>query len=101
MGKIKSAAEIAMEKLAVIGEPTEAERLQWKVGPEGEKLAARFLKEDINLKEAVAAFDEKSREIVTAGINDILDILMPMITVPTTIGNTTLSRKVVFLRMGK
>ena len=72
MGKIKSAAEIAQEKLAAIGEPTESERLQWKVGPEGEKLAARYLKENINLKEAIAGFDGKSRDIVVAGMNDIL-----------------------------
>ncbi len=33
MGEIKSAAEIAREKLEKIGEPTEAERLKWKYGP--------------------------------------------------------------------
>ena len=72
MGKIKSAAEIAQEKLAAIGEPTEAERLQWKVGPEGEKLAARFLREDFDLKNEISKFDEKSRDILVAGISDIL-----------------------------
>jgi hypothetical protein len=79
MGEIKSAAEIAMEKLARIGEPTEEERLKWKYEPQGERLAARYLKEDINIANEVKSFDEKARKFVTAGINDILvrNILLP------------------------
>jgi hypothetical protein len=72
MGVIKSAAEIAKEKLAQIGEPTEAERFKWKYGPEGEKLAAQYLKEDINLVNEVKKFEEKARKFITAGVNDIL-----------------------------
>jgi hypothetical protein len=72
MGEIKSAAEIAQEKLAQIGEPTEAERLKWKYGPEGEKLAARYLREDCNLVNEVNKFEEKARKTVTASVNDIL-----------------------------
>jgi hypothetical protein len=72
MGEIKSAAEIAREKLAQIGEPTEAERLKWKYGPEGEKLAARYLREDCNLVNEVNKFEEKARKTVTASVNDIL-----------------------------
>jgi hypothetical protein len=72
MGIIKTAAEIAKEKLAQIGEPTEAERLKWKYGPEGEKLAALYLKEDISLTGEVGKFEEKARKIIVAGINDIL-----------------------------
>src|SRR3972149_1921524 len=79
MGEIKSAAEIAREKLAKIGEPTAEERLKWKYGPEGEKLAARYLKEDINLPAEVNKSDEKARKYVIAGISDILtrNILLP------------------------
>jgi hypothetical protein len=79
MGEIKSAAEIAMEKLAKIGEPTEEERLKWKYEPQGEKLAARYLKEETNLAGELKSFDEKARKFVTAGINDILirNILLP------------------------
>ncbi|MCJ7605449.1 MAG: hypothetical protein MUO19_05370 [Dehalococcoidales bacterium] len=72
MGEIKSAAEIAKEKLAAIGEPTEEERLKWKYGPEGEKLAARYLREDVNLSTEIAAVDEKGRPVVMAGVNGIL-----------------------------
>jgi predicted Fe-Mo cluster-binding NifX family protein len=79
MGEIKSAAEIAMEKLAKIGEPTEEERLKWKYEPQGQRLAARYLKEDINLAKEVQSFDEKARKFVVASVNDILikNILLP------------------------
>jgi hypothetical protein len=72
MGDIKTAAEIAKEKLAQIGEPTEAERLKWKYGPEGEKLAAQYLKEDINLAAEVKKFEEKARSFITKSVNAIL-----------------------------
>ncbi len=72
MGIIKTAAEIAKEKLEKIGEPTEAERLKWKYGPEGEKLAALYLREDINLMSELGKFEEKARKIIVTSVNDIL-----------------------------
>jgi hypothetical protein len=72
MGEIKSAAEIAREKLEKIGEPTEEERLKWKYGPVGEKLAVRYLKENFNLVNEVSKFDDKARKFTIASINDIL-----------------------------
>ena len=72
MGEIRSAAEIAREKIEKLGEVTEEERLKWKYAPEGEKLAAQYLKEDCNLAAEIAKFDEKARNIVSKGINDIL-----------------------------
>jgi formate dehydrogenase maturation protein FdhE len=72
MGDIKTAAQIAAEKLAKIEEPTEAERLKWKYGPEGDKLAARYLKEDIDLAAEVKKFEEKARKLIAASLNDIL-----------------------------
>ncbi|OGO06389.1 MAG: hypothetical protein A2Y92_00335 [Chloroflexi bacterium RBG_13_57_8] len=72
MGVIKSAAEIAREKLEKIGEPTEQERLKWKYGPEGEKLAALYLKEDTNLVGEIKKHDDKAREFIVASISDIL-----------------------------
>ena len=72
MGDIKSAHEIAMEKVALIGEATEEERLRWKYVPEGEKLAARYLKTDCNLASELGHYDEKARKYVTAGAVDII-----------------------------
>jgi hypothetical protein len=72
MGEIKSAAEIAREKLEKIGEPTEQERLKWKFAPEGEKLAALYLKEDINIINEMKKYEGEARKIITDSINDIL-----------------------------
>jgi hypothetical protein len=72
MGEIKSAAEIAREKIEKLGEITEEERLNWKYAPEGEKLAARYLKENCNLTTEIGRFDDKAKAIIIRGINDIL-----------------------------
>jgi len=72
MGEIKSAAEIAKEKLEKIGEPTEEERLKWKYAPEGEKLAALYLKEDTNLVNEVKKYEDKARKLIVASVSDIL-----------------------------
>jgi hypothetical protein len=72
MGDIKTAAQIAAEKLAKIGEPTEQERLKWKYGPEGEKLAAHYLKEDVNMVAEIKKYDDKTRNYISKIINEIL-----------------------------
>ncbi len=80
MGEIKTAAQIAAEKLAQIGEPTEEERIKWKYGPEAEKLAAQYLmKDDINLAAEIKKYDEKPRRLV---IKTVSDILLRNITLP-------------------
>jgi hypothetical protein len=79
MGDIKSAREIAMEKINKLGEPTEEERLEWKYLPEGEKLAARYLKNEVQLAAELAKFDKKAVHYVAEGISNILikNILLP------------------------
>ena len=72
MSDIKSAREIAMEKLEKLGEVTEEERLKWKYVPEGEKLAARYIKEDSNLVVELSRYDENTRRYVIAGAQDII-----------------------------
>ncbi len=72
MGEIKSAAEIAREKLEKLGEVTEEERLKWKYVPEGEKLAAQYLKTDFNLATELDKYGEEARQYVAAGASDIL-----------------------------
>jgi hypothetical protein len=69
---IKSAREIAMEKVAKLGEVTEEERLRWKYVPEGEKLAARYLKQNINLVTELNKYDEKVVSYVREGTSEIL-----------------------------
>lgn len=72
MDDIKSAAEIAMEKLKDIGEPTEEERLNWKYVPEGEKLAAKYLKGDVNLVAELSHYDKNVRKYIVQGASEIL-----------------------------
>jgi len=72
MGKIKSASEIAREKVEKLGGATEEERLKWKYVPKGEKLAARYIKEDCNLVTELNSYDEKARKYIIDGINGIL-----------------------------
>ena len=72
MGDIKSAREIAMEKVAKLGEVTAEERLQWKYVPEGEKLAAKYFKQDCNLATELGKYDENAKKYVVQGASDIL-----------------------------
>jgi hypothetical protein len=64
MADIKSAREIAMEKIDKLGEPTEEERLQWKYSPEGEKLAARYLKNGVDLVSELNKYDKAAAKVV-------------------------------------
>jgi plasmid stabilization system protein ParE len=72
MGDIKSAREIAMEKLEKLGEATEEERLKWKLDPKGQELAARYLKEDCNLVVELGNYEENERKYVAAGASEVL-----------------------------
>ena len=73
MADIKSAYEIAMEKIEKLGVPTEAERLRWKHLPEGEKLAAQYLKEkDGNLLVELAKHPEEIKKYIADGAAGVL-----------------------------
>ena len=72
MGDIKSALEIAMEKIEKLGEATDEERLKWKYVPEGERLAARYLKQDCNLVVELSQYEEKVRRYIIEGAGNIL-----------------------------
>lgn len=69
---IKSAREIAMEKMEKLGEVTEEERLRWKHVPEGEKLAARYMNLNINLATELGKYDEKVVSYIKEGAGEIL-----------------------------
>jgi len=72
MGDIKSALEIAMEKVEKLGKATDEERLRWKYIPEGERLAARYLKQDCNLVVELDQYEEKVKRYIIEGAADIL-----------------------------
>ncbi|HEY91903.1 MAG TPA: hypothetical protein G4O07_08740 [Dehalococcoidia bacterium] len=72
MGDIKSAREIAMEKLAKIEEATDEERLQWKYVPKGNELAVKYLRDDCNLVAELAGYSENERKYVVQGASEVL-----------------------------
>jgi hypothetical protein len=72
MGDIKSAREIAMEKVEKIEGATEEERLRWKYVPEGEKLAARYIKKEYNLVAELGKYEVKAAKYVVEGAAEIL-----------------------------
>jgi len=72
MGDIKSAREIAMEKVEKLGEVTNEERLKWKYVPEGEKLAARYIKIGCNLVDELSQYEENVKRCIIMGAGDIL-----------------------------
>ena len=72
MGEIKSALEIAMEKIEKLGEPTEEERLKWKYVPQGKELAARYLKKGGNLVAELGQYQENVKKYIIEGASEIL-----------------------------
>ena len=72
MSDIKSAREIAMEKLASLGDATEEERLQWKFLPKGRELAGKYIKEEYNILNEITAFNEDEKSYIIRGASEIL-----------------------------
>jgi len=72
MADIKSAREIAMEKLAKLEDATEEERLEWKLIPRGQEIAARYIKEDVNLLAELGAYSDRERKYVVRGASEVL-----------------------------
>jgi len=72
MSDIKSALEIAMGKIEKLGKATDEERLKWKYVPEGEKLAARYIKLDFNLVDELSQYEENATRYIIEGAANIL-----------------------------
>ena len=72
MSDIKSALEIAMEKVEKLEDATDEERLKWRYLPEGEKRAVRYLKEGGNLVIELGKHEEKVKRYIVEGATDIL-----------------------------
>lgn len=69
---IKSAREIALEKIEKLGSATEEERLRWKYLPEGEKLAAKYLKQECELPAELKKYEAKTLRYISEGASVIL-----------------------------
>ena len=72
MGEIKSAAEIAMEKMEKMGRATDEERLEWKYVPEGRKLAGKHIKQGGSLVAELSQYKDNIREYIIQGVAEVL-----------------------------
>jgi hypothetical protein len=72
MADIKSAYEIAMEKMKEVESATPEEKLQWKFIPKGEVLAGKYMKDDVNLTTELAKYSDVERKYVVQGVSAIL-----------------------------
>ncbi len=72
MNDIKSALEIAMEKVEKLGEATDEERLKWKYVPEGEKLAVTYLKQARNLVAELSKYEGDVKKYIIEGAAEVL-----------------------------
>ena len=72
MSDIKSALEIAMEKVEKLGEATDEERLKWKYVPEGEKLAVTYLKQARNLVAELSKYEGDVKKYIIEGAAEVL-----------------------------
>lgn len=72
MDEIKSAFEKAMERVERIGEASEEETMKWQYIPEGQKLAARCIKDECNLTVELNKYGDKEKTFVVQGTEDVL-----------------------------
>ncbi len=72
MSDIKSAREIAMEKVEKLGKVTDEERLKWKYVPEGERLAAKYIQKGSDLAAELSKYEENATRYIVEGATDIL-----------------------------
>lgn len=71
MDEMKSAYERAMERAEGLGKASDEDMKKWKHVPEGEKLAARYLKEEYDISTELGKYDEKVRRYVTEGAQGV------------------------------
>jgi hypothetical protein len=72
MDEMKSALERAMERAESLGKASEEDLRKWKYLPEGEKLAAMYLKNECDLLTEIGRYDDDARKLVSEGAQAIL-----------------------------
>ncbi|MCX6003828.1 MAG: hypothetical protein NTX46_05395 [Chloroflexi bacterium] len=72
MADIKSAYEIAMEKIKDIEDATPEERLKWKFAPKGEELAGKYMRADVNLMTELSKYKDEERKYVVQAVSSVL-----------------------------
>ncbi len=72
MSEMKSAFERAMERAESLGKASEEDLRKWKYLPEGEKLAAKYLRDESDLIGELGGYDDDARQFVVEGAQGIL-----------------------------
>ena len=72
MAEMKSAFERAMERAESLGKASEEDLRKWKYLPEGERLAAKYLKDECDLVAEIGRCDDNVRKHVVEGAQGIL-----------------------------
>lgn len=72
MDEMKSAYERAMERAESLGKASEEDLSKWKYLPEGERLAAKFLREECDVLPELGKYDDKVRKHVVEGAQEVL-----------------------------
>ncbi len=73
MDEMKSAFERAMERAESLGKASEEDLRKWKYLPEGEKLAAKYLKDECDLVAEIGRYDDDNvRQHLAEGAQEIL-----------------------------
>lgn len=70
--EIKSAREIALEKIAALDAVTEDDRLKWKYVPEGEHLALKYIKDEQDIAAALSSYAGGAQAYVRSGAEEVL-----------------------------
>lgn len=72
MADIKSAREIAQEKLNSVSEATEEERLRWEYIPKGEKLAVSYLDKKLDFSVELGKYETRAKKYILIGAEKVL-----------------------------
>jgi hypothetical protein len=70
--EIKSAREIAMEKIAALGTATNNDKLKWKFIPEGEKIALKYLREGTDIEASISTYSSDAQQYIKNGAEEVL-----------------------------
>ena len=72
MSEIKSAFEIAMERINKMSDATDSEKLKWKLAPVGKDLAMSYMKGETSLEEGLSGYSKEEGKYVREGIEEVL-----------------------------
>ena len=72
MSEMKSAFERAMERAESLGKASEEDLRKWKYLPDGERLAAKYLRDECDLTAEIGRYDDNVRQHVVEGAQGIL-----------------------------